>query len=440
MTRTHLLHTARHQPALLGVHPLIHQTPPVATPRRLTLGIQPLVRAEIPRAVEVDAVVQTDHHADLGPLLHGDHVAVGVDLQRAQLRDDVLVHALHALERLLVHGLQLADDLGRDAELAAAALGVRLGRRAVPPQLVHARDGADEVRVAHVREGAEVRLVAAGVADAAARLDPLARLLGVRVRAVVVEDVDALGEEGAVLAAEEVLLVDVLGHHAVGHGRAVFDLLLAAGAFAHEGEGGGEDGLATLSRLHRACAETPALADMLHVIDDGDIGIAVQDKVAVHAMHGEVVRDGSLRGRQALRDGGAAIDACSDVSRNGREHHCGSMWEVANQRQSEQWCGVVAVAFLRRRLQSSLGLWVASIRSQRSQQCSTFMNELAPDVENETTAAHRANSDRREGGCRHRKLQQSTPTAQTDTDFSSPIDQVTTRLEHPADATAAACW
>lgn len=45
------------------------------------------------------------------------------------------------------------------------------------------------------------------------------------------------------------------------------------------------------------------------MIYDGDLGVTGEDKVAVHTVHEEVIRYSSLRGGQALRDHGAAVDA-----------------------------------------------------------------------------------------------------------------------------------
>lgn len=63
--RTHLLHTRRDQHSVLVPDPLRHQTPPFAGPGAVHLREQPLVGAERARVVEVDGVVQGDHHPDL---------------------------------------------------------------------------------------------------------------------------------------------------------------------------------------------------------------------------------------------------------------------------------------------------------------------------------------------------------------------------------------
>lgn len=45
------------------------------------------------------------------------------------------------------------------------------------------------------------------------------------------------------------------------------------------------------------------------MIYDGNLGVAGKNEIAVHAVHEEVIGDGSLSGGQALRDHGAAVDA-----------------------------------------------------------------------------------------------------------------------------------
>lgn len=48
---------------------------------------------------------------------------------------------------------------------------------------------------------------------------------------------------------------------------------------------------------------------MLDVVHDGDLGVAGENEVAVHAVNGKVRGDGSLGGGEALRDDGTAVDA-----------------------------------------------------------------------------------------------------------------------------------
>ena len=48
---------------------------------------------------------------------------------------------------------------------------------------------------------------------------------------------------------------------------------------------------------------------MLDVVDNRNLRVPVQHEVAVHAVHGEIVGDGALRGGEALGYGGAAVDS-----------------------------------------------------------------------------------------------------------------------------------
>ena len=84
--------------------------------------------------------------------------------------------------------------------------------------------------------------------------------------------------------------------------------LLAAGVFTHEGQGGCEDGLPSLASLHGARRERFALSYVFHVVEYGDRRVASKNKVAVHAVDGEMGGNGELRGRKALGDDRAAID------------------------------------------------------------------------------------------------------------------------------------
>lgn len=127
---------------------------------------------------------------------------------------------------------------GRDLRLAVPA---RRRQRPKAPQVVDARHGADEVRVRHVREGRQVRLVPAGRADAAPRPDPLPRALRVRLRALAVQDLDPPRLEGAGAVAARPVGVRVRRpavfdrRDDAGRDRhVVVHRLLAAAAFAHE--------------------------------------------------------------------------------------------------------------------------------------------------------------------------------------------------------------
>ena len=93
------------------------------------------------------------------------------------------------------------------------------------------------------------------------------------------------------------------------HGDVVLDLFDSARAGAHEGHGGGEDDAAALAGLDGTGDEGFPVANALDVVEDRDVGVAREDEVAVHAVDGEVERDGGLRSAEALSDGSAAIDA-----------------------------------------------------------------------------------------------------------------------------------
>ena len=61
--------------------------------------------------------------------------------------------------------------------------------------------------------------------------------------------------------------------------------------------------------LHSPRSETPTLPYILHMIDDRDFGISVQDKVAVHGVDVEVFGHRALGGGQALCYDGSAVDS-----------------------------------------------------------------------------------------------------------------------------------
>jgi hypothetical protein len=70
-----------------------------------------------------------------------------------------------------------------------------------------------------------------------------------------------------------------------------------------------ENNLASLSSLYCPRYEGATVADVFDVVDYGDVGVAGQNKVAVHAVDGEVLGDGVLSCRKALGYYCAAIDA-----------------------------------------------------------------------------------------------------------------------------------
>lgn len=70
-----------------------------------------------------------------------------------------------------------------------------------------------------------------------------------------------------------------------------------------------KNGPSALPCLHGSGGEASAGAHALDMVYEGDLGVASENKVAVHTVHEEIVRDGSLCGGEALRDHGAAVDA-----------------------------------------------------------------------------------------------------------------------------------
>lgn len=78
---------------------------------------------------------------------------------------------------------------------------------------------------------------------------------------------------------------------------------------AHETAGCREDDFTSLAGLDGAGCEGAAGADVFYVVDYGDVGLAGEDEVAVHAVHAEVLGDGVLGGPETLGDYGAAVDA-----------------------------------------------------------------------------------------------------------------------------------
>jgi hypothetical protein len=172
-----LLHTTRNQCAILRVHPLHNQPPPIARPRRLHLAKNPLIGPKATRVVKVNRMVQTNHHANL--IAHAVFIRHGflAVAQGFDFRDIGFVDVAHTCELRVVHGKQLLEHVFVDRGFAG---------RGVAPEFVGARDGADEVAVGHVGDGAEVGFVAAVRGNGAAGFHPLATFLGVRVWGFVV--------------------------------------------------------------------------------------------------------------------------------------------------------------------------------------------------------------------------------------------------------------
>lgn len=125
-----------------------------------------------------------------------------------------------------------------------------------------------------------------------------------------VQDLNALALEGArrsTAIVEIVLALDGAGD--VWHVDGMLQNFVAGAVLAHKADGGGEDDLAALPRLHGSGCEAFARADPLDVVDDGYVRVAGEDEVAVHRVDGEVGFDRLLRSAQRLGNGGAAVDA-----------------------------------------------------------------------------------------------------------------------------------
>lgn len=92
-----------------------------------------------------DSLIKTNHHPNSRTIPHRLEAPGALDIiQLIQVRPHL--------------GLQVFHLLGPEGK---------------PPEAVDPGDGADEIRVAHVRQRAEMCLVSALVADLAPRLDPL---------------------------------------------------------------------------------------------------------------------------------------------------------------------------------------------------------------------------------------------------------------------------
>jgi len=182
------------------------------------------------------------------------------------------------------------------------------------PQIMDPTDSPNEVRVRHIRQRRQMRLMPPGLTNPSPHPDPLPRALRMQLGAVTVQDLDAL----ALKRAPPTLPLRLPGrgpaillrrHDALGHGNAVIDRLVAARALPHERQGGGEDGPPALPRLHGARREGLAFAHVLDVVQHGQRRVARQHEVAVHAVDREVWGHRQLRRGEALRDHGAAEDA-----------------------------------------------------------------------------------------------------------------------------------
>jgi len=184
--------------------------------------------------------------------------------------------------------------------------------------------------------------VGGAIAYSAAGADPLAEGFVLGWEDGVLFDGAADGFEGCLVVAETTadLLVcfgtDWWGWAVFcgGHACCVFDCLLAAAAGAHEGDCGGEDASSSLARLDGSGDEGFSVSNSLDVVEDGDFGVAGEDEIAVHRVHGVFLGgDRELGCAQTLCYGCSSVDTagagwvpewtsiCKDVWTNIGEWH-----------------------------------------------------------------------------------------------------------------------
>lgn len=92
---SYLLYAGRDKGSIFRVHPLEDESTTIASPGCLCLGEDPLIGPEGTGVVEVNSVVQADHHANLWHVI------------RNFLRILSILYALYALDVGLAHRLTL---------------------------------------------------------------------------------------------------------------------------------------------------------------------------------------------------------------------------------------------------------------------------------------------------------------------------------------------
>lgn len=100
----------------------------------------------------------------------------------------------------------------------------------------------------------------------------------------------------------------MLGKRPIWFGDGVGERFGAPAADPTKAQGGGKDRSAPLPRLDRSRDEAPSVTHPLDVVEDGDLGVPRENKVAVHAMDDVIGRDSSHGGGQGLSDGSAPVD------------------------------------------------------------------------------------------------------------------------------------
>lgn len=176
-----------------------------------------------------------------------------------------------------------------------------------------ATDGANEIAIGHVCQGAEMCFVSARGGNLAFGADPLPCAFQVRLVALGIQDLNppTLKRTPAhnALLAIVLILFPARRDNPLRHRHGVVHRRFAARALAREAEGGGEDAFPALTGLHCASREGFAFAHVLDVVEDGDGRVPGEDEVAVHAVDCEMGGNGELGCGEALGYYGAAVDA-----------------------------------------------------------------------------------------------------------------------------------
>ena len=138
---TYLLNTTGDQSSVFIPDSLRHQTSAFARPRRLHLAEHPFVRFDFPWPVEVDDMIETDHHANLRSF-----------------------RCLLCVFRTLLLLLLSSDCGGRECPVVKDV--------AATSKTVRPSNSADKPAIRHVGKGRQVRLIAASRRYRPSALDP----------------------------------------------------------------------------------------------------------------------------------------------------------------------------------------------------------------------------------------------------------------------------
>jgi len=114
--KSYLLYAGRDKGSIFRVHPLEDEATTIASPGRLCLGEDPFIGPEGTRVVEVNGVVQTDHHANLWHIIR-NLLWVFTILDALYTLDVCLANGL-ALQLGIVHLQQCLEHVFADAGLS----------------------------------------------------------------------------------------------------------------------------------------------------------------------------------------------------------------------------------------------------------------------------------------------------------------------------------